>query len=141
MTPVLRLTLAVMSALASPGVAVAEVCDKVNPGWSPGDPPVGQVGDLLNFFSGLAGGAALAVFAANLLFGRVSLSVISAVLSGVLACFLIVERWASDGVYLAAIREGCVAEPYAVIAVLTVTCGGSAWSAFRRVRWRGRRLP
>jgi hypothetical protein len=130
-----RLSLGTFFVIAWHLPAVAEVCDKMNPSWSPSDGPVEHIGNAMNEFTGPFGIALLLVFIASFVLNRWWISAFSAFLAGFLAWFHMGERWFSDSAYLGAIKEGCLAEPYALVAILALMFSWSVWRAFKAKKW------
>jgi hypothetical protein len=110
-------------AMASLGVAapaLAEVCDKERPFWTPSDGRPTQVQELPYVFATPAGGAALAAIAAALCFAKLWVSVICAGFVWLVATGLMADWHGGDGVARLAYLEGCRTPPILAGAALAL---------------------
>jgi len=101
------------------GPALAEVCDKERPNWSPADGPASGLSETFHVFTTAPGLVLIALFAAALYFKRPSLWTPTALVAGLLALL----TWAGakldpTGFYQMARSEGCVADPTLPIIIL-----------------------
>ncbi|CTQ52724.1 hypothetical protein LP7551_01244 [Roseibium album] len=125
--------------LGSNTSAIAEVCDKVRPEWSPSDGPLNQIGDFLLTFGSVPGITFIAFVAASLFLKNMWLCVLSAGLSA-FAAFVVPYNWlvpsVSKGVvHISAIGEGCIIPPYLSTSLLVLICMICLFTAnFQRVR-------
>ena len=105
-------------ALLSPAPALAEVCDKLRPGWVPGSPPVGWFGETLFTFTAPPAILLLALFGLAMWRGWRWLLVI-VTLAAVTLAFLL---YVGNGAEMAAMarREGCIGSqtPAAALSLL-----------------------
>ena len=94
------------------GYALAEVCDKVRPGWKPGG-PARQLEELIFFVTNpYFAGYALIVLVFGTLF-RPRYVFLPLALPPLFVCWVLLsEWWRKDSVTQAAISEGCVGPPY-----------------------------
>ena len=93
-------------ALLVPAPALAEVCDKLRPGWMPGSPPVGWLGETLFTFTSPPGLLLLALFALAMWRGWRWLLVIVTLAAVALAFLLFLGN--SAEMAAAARTEGCI---------------------------------
>ncbi len=119
--------------MASAAPAMAEVCDKARPGWTPGDGPLGLWGELAAFVATPAMLAIVAALVAGWYFRQQVL--LSAVMLGCLV-FGIPQRWPVNPDLIAAARaEGCMGPPTLVIGLLAlIWCGAAVGLFVRRKR-------
>ncbi len=105
-------------ALLVPAPALAEVCDKLRPGWAVADGPVGWLGEMLFTFTSPPGLALLALFGLAMWRGWRWLLVI-VTLAAVTLAFLL---YVGNGAEMAAMarREGCIGSqtPAAALSLL-----------------------
>lgn len=111
--------------------SLAEVCDKVVPNWNPANGPVNQIESLILFITSPGG---LILFGLVLVAGLFASRVLYG-LTAVLGCFVIfgiyVNMTEENRVWEAAMREGCVTEPYLEGAVLVLLVFYSGYRTFR----------
>ncbi|MGH1458072.1 MAG: hypothetical protein ACRBBT_04140 [Paracoccaceae bacterium] len=105
--------------LLGAGPALAEVCDKERPNWSPDQGPANGLTETYHVFTTAPGLVLLALLAAALYFKRPSLWTPVALVAGLLAML----TWAGakldpTGFHQMARAEGCVAQPTLPIAIL-----------------------
>ncbi len=103
-----------------PGAALAEVCDKIRPGWDISNGPVSQVDNVLFFFSASPATIILVgLIVISLLLRNRWMCLISALVSIALATILMLDwvlEWGGK-VTEFGIAEGCVVPPYLLSAV------------------------
>lgn len=111
--------------------AMAEVCDKANPGWTPADGPVSGLGELIAFATTPAGLLMLVAVGAGWYFRQQIL--LSAVMLAALV-FAIPRIWPVNlDLTNAARAEGCMGPPTLVIGFLAlIWCIAVAGLLFRR---------
>ncbi|MDU9002890.1 hypothetical protein [Sedimentitalea todarodis] len=102
----LRRAVIVLLATATP--ALAEVCDKERPGWTPADGPATGLDEVVFHATSLPGLGILGALTLALLVGGRLYWTLSALFSGVIALALWTTHSAPDDITLAAIAEGCV---------------------------------
>ena len=105
-------------ALLVPAPALAEVCDKLRPGWVPGSPPVGWFGETLFTFTAPPALLLLALFALAMWRGWRWLLVLVSLAAFALAFLLYVGNGAEMAA--AARSEGCIGSqtPAAALSLL-----------------------
>lgn len=108
--------------VASP--ALAEVCDKERPFWTPPDGRPTQVQELLYVFATSAGAASLAAIAAALWVDRLWISIICAAFLWLVAAGLMFDWHGGGDVARFAYLEGCRTSPILACAVLALICVG-----------------
>jgi len=101
-----------------PGAAVAEVCDKVRPGWARANGPATGVTEVLYLFATGPGLAAVLLTVAGFTFYRWWLFALAALVSAFLT-FVAIAAALPDPTGLAGLAraEGCLGPPYLSIAV------------------------
>jgi hypothetical protein len=126
------LVLGLAGALLPAAPAFAAVCDNIRSDWSPGDGPIGALGDTI-FMSQTGFGL---VTATLLVMGLVVRHRwIRLVASGGLALMaipLLLEWWKMPPLFREALAEGCLGLPYVTIAVLLALSAGIFYLALRR---------
>ena len=110
--------LALLVPVLIPAPALAEVCDKLRPGWEPGSAPVGWLGETLFIFTSPPGLLLLALFALAMWRGWRWLLVIVTLAAVALAFLLYTGNGAEMAV--AARIEGCIGSqsPAAALSLL-----------------------
>jgi drug/metabolite transporter (DMT)-like permease len=103
--------------------ALAEVCDKVRPGWTPGT-QITTVGEAVALFSTGPALVLLVATAVVLRFRSQWGGLAVTMLWSVLVSFIAMDAFGEDptGIRDHAIREGCVGAPTLFIALVTAIC-------------------
>ena len=131
--------LVAMSTVMTPSSAIAEVCDKERPLWTPRDGPVGPLDAFLPLATSLSGIALAGFFVAAVSFGwRLAYA-----LSAGIAISMILQtstQWFDvgglDPIRASAIREGCMYPPWLNLSLLCALALWSIWQ-FRRLARSG----
>ena len=127
---VLRATAALI-VLGTP--ALAEVCDKVRPGWDPSDGPIGPVGEAIHLATSPPGLVLIALLAATFVLRNWALAGGTAIAALALVALIEMDwRGLIDGSMVAyATAEGCKASPTLFSAVAILLAGLGLWLAVR----------
>ena len=128
MGPVRRRLIA-LPALMAPAPAMAEVCDKVRPLWSPGSPATGF--DELIGLMATPPSLALLVLSAIAVRFRHQWGALAVVVAWS-AWVSVVALSAPDPIRQAAIAEGCIGSPILFILCVAAICGGMILYTTRR---------
>ncbi|WP_422039889.1 hypothetical protein [Roseibium sp.] len=117
-----------------PGAALAEVCDKMRPGWDPSQGQVSQLDDVLYFFGTSPFMLTYAgLIVASLLLRNRWLCFVSALVSIAFAALHAGDwmfEW-SGTVHKGAIAEGCMAPPYLLIGLFLSAFMACVFVAFK----------
>ncbi|MEM9850919.1 MAG: hypothetical protein AAF761_02865 [Pseudomonadota bacterium] len=132
------LVLAVLVVLTLGTAARAEVCDKERPGWSLSDGPVGPWDDLTLWALSPVGLALILLWVLALVWrGPWATLLVGLALTTVSAALMAVW-YDQDAVTRAAQREGCLAAPWARVALMATASAALVWVT-ARARGRARK--
>lgn len=119
-----------------PSAALAAACDQAAPAWRPSMGPASVLDAMTAFAFSPLGLAILALMLATAV-SRIRIFPILAAILALLGAAMLTSHWAAgDGVYAAAIREGCRASPLALIVCLGLIALGMLGLALRRAMRR-----
>ena len=107
----MKLIRSTLIALAASAPAIAEVCDKERPAWSPQDGPVSPLDDLALFFSDPLGLTVLAMAGACMLFRKSWFTVLVVAFLITVVALLTITWFEDNSVKSAAVSEGCMTTP------------------------------
>ena len=128
-------------ALAAPAPAIAEVCDKERPAWSPQDGPVSPLGDLAVFFSDPLGLTVLAMAAACSLLRKTWFTVL-VITFLITVVALLTITWLEDyHIKSAAVSEGCLTSPVLTGLTLVALSVFLAFASRRAARATRKPIP
>lgn len=131
----MKQAMAALLCLIAATPAVAEVCDKVRPAWTPQDGPVGQFEDLVWFLSEPVGLLAMGLTAGALLLGSAWVSAITIVILMPMAALYLFTWLKPDDIISFAIDEGCMTAPvFPTIALIAMAASIVALTWVRPLR-------
>ncbi len=116
---------------AAPAFAAA-VCDKIRPDWSPGEGPIGAVGDTIFMAQTGFGLVAASLLVMGLVVRHRWIRLVASGGLALMAIPLLLEWWKMPPLYRDALAEGCLGLPYVTIAVLFILSAGIFHLALRR---------